>query len=192
MNTRKLTGISLLFATVVVLQLIATLIPMKPFTISLVQIPIVIGACIYGRKTGALLGTAFGIVVLFACIAGADAGGHMLWEVNPFATAAVVIVKGAAAGYVSGAVYSLACKKNENSYTGGVLAAAVSPIVNTGVFCISMILIFKDTLSAWAGGTDVLYYVIFGLVGVNFLIEFFINLILSPAIVRVIKTRKRV
>jgi hypothetical protein len=48
-----------------------------------------------------------------------------------------------------------------------------------------MFLLFKDTLYAWAGETDVITYVLLGLAGINFLVEFLINTILSPAIVRI-------
>ena len=55
-----------------------------------------------------------------------------------------------------------------------------------------MVLFFKDTLTAWANGADLVYYIIFGLVGINFLIEFAINVILSPAILSIAKGAKRI
>ena len=72
------------------------------------------------------------------------------------------------------------------SITAGVLC----PVVNTGIFCIGLTLFFHDTLVAWAGGTDLVYYIIFGLTGVNFLLELAINLVLSTVIVRVVGARK--
>ena len=53
-----------------------------------------------------------------------------------------------------------------------------------------MVLFFKDTLLIWAGDTNVLYYIIFGIVGVNFLIELGLNMVLSPAVVRIIQIVK--
>ena len=49
-----------------------------------------------------------------------------------------------------------------------------------------MFLFFKDTLYAWSGGTDIDTYVILVLAGVNFLVELVINIVLSPAIVRIV------
>ena len=48
-----------------------------------------------------------------------------------------------------------------------------------------MFLFFRTTLTAWAGGTDLVYYVIFMLVGINFVIELAVNIVLSPAVLRV-------
>jgi len=59
-------------------------------------------------------------------------------------------------------------------------------VVNTGLFVCGMLLFFKDTLYAWAGGTEVLTYILLGLAGLNFLVEFLINIILTPAIVRIV------
>ena len=39
----------------------------------------------------------------------------------------------------------------------------------------------------WAGGSNTVYYVITGLVGLNFVIETAFNGFLSPAILRIIK-----
>nr|WP_316625205.1 hypothetical protein [uncultured Ruminococcus sp.] len=66
------------------------------------------------------------------------------------------------------------------------MAALVSPIVNTGIFIIGMLLFFRETLAAWAGGSDLLSYIILGLTGVNFLIELGVNMILSPVVVKII------
>ena len=46
-----------------------------------------------------------------------------------------------------------------------------------------MLLFFKDILTAWAGGTDLLVYIITGIVGVNFVVEFLLNVIVAPILV---------
>ena len=70
-----------------------------------------------------------------------------------------------------------------------LLAALVCPVVNTGVFLIGCRLFFWKTLSEWAQGTDAgstFSYVIVFLVGVNFLLEVAINVILAPVIARLL------
>ena len=47
-NTKKIAGVGLLTAIVVVLQLLGSFIRFGPFSISLVLIPIVVGASLYG------------------------------------------------------------------------------------------------------------------------------------------------
>ena len=71
--------LAVLLALVIVLQSIAGLIKIGPFSPSFVLIPIVIGSIVVGPKGGAMLGTAFGIIVIIQCFTGADAGGFILW-----------------------------------------------------------------------------------------------------------------
>ena len=81
MNKRikKMVGIALLMALVVVMQFLGGLIPpIGGFTISLVLIPIVIGAAVYGPSGGALLGGTFGVIVFINCVTGSDPGGGYL------------------------------------------------------------------------------------------------------------------
>jgi uncharacterized membrane protein len=188
-NTRRLAGMGIFTAIVVVLTVIATFVKFGPFSITLALAPIVVGAAIYGPKAGAWLGGAFGIVVLIMCIVGADVGGAILWNANPAATAVLCIVKGAAAGWVAGLVYKAFCKKNVT--LGVVLAAICSPIVNTGIFCAAMVLIYHETLVQWAGGADVVYFIFFGLIGVNFLVEMLVNAVLSPVIARIVRLGRK-
>lgn len=91
-NTRKIAGVGLLTAVVVVLQLLGSFIHFGPFSISLVLIPIVVGASLYGVLSGAWLGLAFGITVLISGNAAA------FLAVNPGGTVITVLLKGALAG----------------------------------------------------------------------------------------------
>ena len=103
-KTRRLTGLALMTAIVVVLQVVASFVKFGPFTITLALAPILIGAALYGPKAGACLGGVFGAVVLLACILGWDMGGNVLWNANPFLTALVCLGKGILAGLAAGLV----------------------------------------------------------------------------------------
>ena len=183
-KTRRLTGLALLTAIIIVLQVVASFVKFGPFSITLALAPIIIGAALYGASAGAWLGGVFGVVVFIACVAGWDVGGNILFTANPFLTAVLCVVKGALAGLVAGVAYRAIDLRSpmDASITAGILC----PVVNTGIFCIGLTLFFHDTLVAWAGGTDLVYYIIFGLTGVNFLLELAINLVLSTVIVRVV------
>ena len=104
-KTRRLTGLALMTAIIVVLQVVASFVKFGPFTITLALAPILIGAALYGPKAGACLGGVFGAVVLLACILGWDPGGAILWNANPFLTALVCLGKGILAGLAAGLVY---------------------------------------------------------------------------------------
>ena len=190
-KTLQLVQLALLIALVIALQMVSALIPPigGMVSITLTLVPVVVGGILLGKKSGAILGFAFGAIVLANCISALDPGGSILWNANPFFTALICFVKGTMAGFVPALLYK-AVKGDKaddgREFAATVVAAIAAPIVNTGLFVAGMFLLFKDTLYAWAGGTDIVMYVLFGLAGLNFLVEFIINLVLSPAIVRIV------
>lgn len=183
MNNRKIgqmAGIALMMAMIAVMQFIGGMIPpIGGFSISLVLIPIVLGAAVFGPKAGAFLGGTFSTIVIINCITGADPGGAMVFQANPILCILVVMAKGVLAGLASGLVYH--GLKRFNSFLAMVAAAVICPVVNTGVFVVCMYLFFIDVLSAWAGGGDVLGYILTGLILANFVPELIINVVFSPA-----------
>ena len=187
---RRMTGIALLIALVVVMQYISGLIPpVGGFSISLVLIPIVIGAALYGPSGGTLLGGVFGMVVYINCVTGADPGGQMVFQANPILCFLVVMGKGILAGLASGLVYKLI--SNRKPYVAMVAAAVICPVVNTGVFVLCMLTFFRDVLSAWAMGGDLLAYIFSALLIANFLPELMINVVFSPFGQRIIHIVKK-
>ena len=183
---RRMTGISILLAVVVVLTLLGNFVRFGPFPITLALAPIIIGAAVYGAPAGAILGFAFSFVVFITGIMGWDGGTVMLlMSVAPVACVLVCLAKGTLAGYLAGLVYELLAKKNV--HLGVVAAGIVCPVVNTGIFVVGMLVFFAETLASWAGGQDIVSYIIFGLTGVNFLVELAVNLVLASGITTVIK-----
>lgn len=189
-NIKRMASVALLMALVVVMQFISGMIPpVSGFSISLVLIPVVLGSALYGPGTGALLGGTFGAIVFINCVTGADVGGAMVFQAGPVLCFLVVMGKGILAGLASGWMYRLL--KNKNNYLAMLCAAIVCPVVNTGVFVVCMLTFFKDVLSVWAGGGDLLTYILTGLVVANFLPELAINIVFSPAGQRVAHVVKK-
>lgn len=189
-NVKKMVGIAVLMALVVVMQFITSAIPpIGGFSISLVLIPIVIGATLFGPEAGAILGATFGVVVTANCISGADVGGSMVFQANPALCILVVLGKGILAGLASGFVFR--ALKGKSAYTAMLIAAIVCPIVNTGVFIACMFAFFIDVLQSWAAGADVVGYVITGLVLANFVPELIINIIFTPVSHRLVREAQR-
>ena len=178
-------------AIIIVLQLLSYSLKIGTFNLSLVLIPIVFGAYLFGPKAGAFFGFVFGIIVVIACALGIDAGGAILFADAPITTSLVCLIKGAAAGFAAGLVCKAFEQSGKNKYLGIILAAAAAPIVNTGLFTAAMFTLFEKTLYAWAGGTPIFTYVILYLIGGNFLIEFAINIIFAPSLLRIKKALKK-
>ncbi len=186
LDVRSLTGVGILTAIVIVLQLVGMFfLRFGTFSLSFVLVPIVVGAALYGVWAGAWLGLVFGVVVLLS----GDAAPFL--AVNAPGTIATVIVKGVAAGVGAALVYRLVAKKQP--FVAVLLAAIVCPVLNTGVFLIGCVLFFMETIKGWAAGAgfeNAGAYMILGLAGINFLIELGVNILLSPTIVQIIRIAK--
>lgn len=182
-ETKKMVGLALVTAIVVVLQMLGGFIKFGMFSISLVLVPIVVGAALFGVGAGAWLGLVFGAAVFMT----GDAATFMAISVP--GTIVTVLLKGMLAGAITGVVYKLFSKKNDTLAVA--ISAVVCPMVNTGVFLLGCLVFFFDTIKEWAGSESVASYMIFSLVGVNFLAELLMNVLLAPAAVRIIKIGKK-
>ena len=191
---KSLVGVGIFTAIVFVLQLLGGGIKFTFFSITLVLLPIVVGSAVYrwkqnswyGILTGAWLGFVFGVAVLLS----GDAGAFL--AINIPATVLVVLAKGTLCGLAAGFTYKALEKVNPT--VAVISSGVVCPVVNTGVFLIGCWLFFLPDLSKWAldyGYANVKEYIIYGLVGINFLIELGINIVLSPIIVRLIRIGKK-
>ena len=100
------------------------------------------------------------------------------------------MIKGILCGFVAGLVYSLLEKRNR--YVAVIAAAVACPVVNTGIFLIGSLIFFMDAVKSFAltEGVSVGAYLILFFVGLNFVFELITNIILSPAILRIINIRK--
>ena len=188
-HTNRMVALAILAAIIVILQLFGSMIHIGPVSFSLVLVPIVIGSVLFGSGAGLFLGAVFGVITLVGCVSGADPGGFILWTANPLLTALVCLSKAMLAGFLSGFVYRYASGKTE--FFGVLLAALTAPIVNTFVFCLAMFFPFRSVLTEWAGGTDLVQYVLLSIVGLNFLVELSLNALLCPGIYRIVAVRKR-
>lgn len=188
-KSRRVAVLALFTAVTVVLQVLSYFVKIGMFNLSLVLVPIVLSGILYGASVSAYLGAVFGIITVIGCVSGIDAGGAILFQASPLLTVLICLLKGTLAGFVSGLIARLFSKKAPALST--FLAAAAAPVVNTAVFIAMTLLFFKDILYTWAAGTNLVTYVITGLVGVNFLFELALNLILAPTLLRVSKILKK-
>ena len=193
-KTLRLVQLALLSGLIVLLQTVIVIPLPGSLTLSLVLVPIVVGAVLYGKASGALLGGVFGVLVAWMAVQG-QLGllTNMMVEYNALLTIAICVLKGVAAGWVAGFIAD--CFK-KHRFVGIVLAAAAAPIVNTGIVVLGMLTVFKGVMMEFAvdigvTGTSALYFAIVVLVGLNFVIEFAANLILSPAIASIVNAIKK-
>ena len=166
-DTRKLVLLALLTAIVVVLQLIGSFIRIGPASVSLVLVPIVVGAALISIAAGAWLGFVFGFVVLVT-------EGLFFMGLNPIGTIITIIVRGILAGLSAGVLYYFISKKS--NLFAAIGAAIICPIVNTGIFLLGVAAFFPTFFPVLSPAAIV-----------NFPLELIINLVLAPTIVRLVQ-----
>jgi uncharacterized membrane protein len=183
-NLGKLVLLAMLTAIVVVLQFIGAFVRFGPFSISLVLMPIVVGAALLGAYSGAWLGFVFGAIVLLS----GDAGVFL--AINPLGAIVLVFAKGVLSGVAAGLVYKVLARFGKT--VASLAAATICPLVNTGIFVLGIHVFFIDIINEWAlaaGFDNTLTFVLIGMIGANFLVELMINIVLNPVIVRVLQYR---
>ncbi len=185
-QTQTLVLGAILTALVIVLQLLGSFIRFGMFSVSLVLVPIIIGAATCGTKIGTWLGFIFGVAVLLS----GDAASFI--AVDLAGTIITVLLKGTLCGLAAGFTYNLL--KNRNQYLAVAVSAVVCPVVNTGVFLLGCVIFFFEAVASWGmslGFTNTVEYMFIGLAGGNFIFELLVNIILTPVIIRVLNFAKK-
>ncbi len=183
-SARRVTTLAILLALVIALQAFGGSINIGAVQLNFTLIPIVLGAMVLGRFEGAFLGFACGVVVLIQVIMGLVPFYTLIWTETPVVAALTCIVKTTAAGYLAGLFYKLFYKKNK--YAAVFIASATVPIINTGLFIVGCICMW-DAIATISGGANMLGFILVSLVTFNFFIELAINLLVAPALFRVLK-----
>ena len=177
---------AVLTALVIILQFMGSFIRFGMFSVSLVLVPIVIGAAMCGIKVAAWLGFVCGAVVLLS----GDAAPFM--SISLYGTVITVLAKGIGCGLAAGFVYKLLNEKSK--YLAVMAASVVCPVVNTGIFLLGCAVFFLEGITPWAaaeGCKNVVEYMFLFLAGGNFIFELVTNLILGPAVTTLLKAFKK-
>ncbi len=186
-KTLRMVQLAILVALVIVLQLVGSNIHVGPVSFSLVLIPIAVGGVLLGPAAGAILGAVFGLITVIGGVSGADVFTNFLFSKQPVLTVVLCLAKATLAGLCAGLVFR--ALEKHNRWVAVVLASAVAPVVNTGIFVLGTITLFRSTLEEYilnvGAGVSVVYFVVILCAGVNFLAEFGVNLVASPAVYRI-------
>lgn len=154
-------------------------------SISLTLIPVVLGGAVLGPWAGAVLGGVAGAVFFLT----PDSAFWLGLSIP--GTVITVMVKGILSGYLSGLTFRLLAKKHP--YVALFSASVVCPVVNTGIFLIGCLTFFLDAVKemAAAEGTSIVSYLILFFVGLNFVFELLANVVVTPALYRVLRFQNR-
>lgn len=154
--------------------------------ITLIVVPVAVGAVLLGPAGGAILGGVFGVTSFIQCF-GMSAFGATLLGINPAATFLVCVPTRILAGWVAGLVFA-AMRKNKRAWVKEAayyVANLACPLCNTLFFMTTLCLCFfqTDFIQEIAGGKNVFAFVLV-FVGINGLIEAAVCFVLGSLISR--------
>ena len=177
----KVTVTATLLAITIVLQAFASfiVIPVTNTSPALSLIPIAVGAILYGPSCGALLGFGWSAFILVS----GQASSYL--AMNVFGTIVTVLGKGTLAGIGSGYVFKLL--KDKNYVVTIVLASIVTPLINSLVYRIGLVVFFQDYFfgKATASGLHPVAYFMQAFIAGGFFLEVGISTVFSPIVVRI-------
>ncbi|WFR58001.1 ECF transporter S component [Anaerocolumna sp. AGMB13025] len=157
--------------------------------ITLLVVPVTVGAILFGPTGGAILGGIFGLTSFIQCF-GMSAFGAVLLNINPVGTFIVTVVSRILMGWLTGLSFHAFRKW---SVTKGIPFAAASlagPLLNTVLFMSTLMLFFYNTDYiqgiADALGTGNIFTFVIAFVGINGLIEAAVCFVLGTAIAKAV------
>ena len=187
-GTRRLTQLALLAALLLVMNFTPLgYLQVGPLSMSLMSIPVAIGAMLMGPVDGAILGGVFGATSFLQAVQGTSAMGAALFAYSPVGSFVVCFVARVLVGLCCGLVYQgmrkiLPGKEKVCAAVGGFSAA----FLNTVFFMGFLVLFFYNcdyvqNLAQTLGATNSFMFIVL-LVGVQAVIEWLICGVVASAV----------
>lgn len=189
-RTVKLVEMALLVAIILILAFTPLgYIKTLGLEITLIVVPVTIGAIILGPLGGAVLGAVFGITSFIQCF-GMSAFGTLLLGVNPVFTFLVCVPTRILDGWLTGLIYA-GLKKTKMPSAGSVtLASLCCPLLNTTFFMGTLVTLFAGTMREQFGMTKVIPFIA-AFVGVNGVVEAIVCFVIGTAVSMALKKALR-
>ncbi len=194
-NTRyimRLTQLSILVAIMLIFAFTPLgYIKMPGIEITLMIIPVAVGAIVLGPATGAFLGGIFGITSFIQCF-GMSAFGTFLLGLNPILTFIMCIIPRILCGFLSGLIFKVLIKVDKTKIASYFVASLSTALLNTIFFVGCVVLFFWrnpafiSKMGEWGMTTDTLWAFIVGFIALNGVIEAAVNFIVAGAVAKAV------
>ena len=142
--------------------------------ITLMPVPVVVGAILLGPTSGLLFGAVFGLTSFLQCIGFPTLSwfGSMLFEINKISTVLMCMVPRMLMGFLAGLIFMGLKKIDKTKFVSYIITCISGAVMNT-VFFLTFLVVFFGTSSfilELRGGASLMMFMV-TLVGINGLIE---------------------
>ena len=190
-SVQDMVQLSVLIAILLLLELTGLgMIKTAGLEITIMLVPVIVGAIVMGPAAGALLGGVFGLISFWECF-GKSSFGVVLMGINPFLTFLVCVPTRILAGWICGLVFKGLSKLDKSNLWSFGAAGLCGALSNTALFMSTLCLGFDRTdfiqgfVEALGSANPFLFIIAF--VGINGLVEaivcFFTGAVIAKAVV---------
>ena len=182
-KTLKMIQLALLTAIIVLMAFTPVGFIRTPgLEITLIGIPVVVGAVLLRPSGGAILGAVFGLCSFLQCF-GMSPFGAVLLGINPFWTFVVCFVPRTLMGWLSALIFKGLRKVDKTRFFSFLAACLGGALLNTILFMSALMLFFgqSEYILSMQGSMNVFAFVL-AFVGVNGLIEAIVCAVVGTAI----------
>ena len=190
LSVQDMVQLSVLIAIMLLLELTGLgMIKTAGLEITIMLVPVIVGAIVMGPATGAILGGVFGCISFWECF-GKSQFGAVLLGINPLSTFAVCVPTRILAGWLCGLAFKGLNKLDKTNLWSFGAAGLIGALCNTALFMTTLCLCFYNTeyiqgFVAALGSANAFLFVI-AFVGVNGLVEGVVCLITGAAIAKAV------
>lgn len=185
-STKYLVELALLVAIIVLMAFTPIgYIKTAGIEITLIVIPVAVGAVTMGPKAGAILGATFGLTSFIQCF-GMSAFGTLLFAEDPIRTFLICVPTRILVGWLTGLIYQGLRKTSLPSGVAVTIANLCCPLLNTLLFVGTVILLFAEIMKAQFGMEEVIPFFA-GFVGLNGAIEAVACFVIGAAVSSALK-----
>ena len=196
-NTKKRNNIKkmVLIAMFIALMLVMNFTPIGyitvtgAFSITLMTIPVALGAACTGISGGTILGFVFGLTSFLQAFGIGfmiDPSAAPLFNENPFGYTVTCLIPRIITGLVAGFVFSLFEKRGLTNIWAFGISSAIVPLLNTALFMSSYIFFYSN--SSFGGAV---MSVLLTILTINFFVEFLVTTIAGATISKVVYTQSK-
>lgn len=190
-STTKLVEMALLVAIILLMAFTPIgYIKTLGLEITLIVVPVTVGAITLGPAAGAVLGAVFGLTSFIQCF-GMSPFGAVLLSINPFTTFIVCVVSRVLMGWLTGLIYQGLKKIQPIRKVAVFITSLIGPLLNTLFFMGTLVIFFYQTeyiqgIADSLGASNALTFIV-GFVGVNGLIEAVVCFVLGSAVAKALQ-----
>lgn len=145
-DTKFMVELALMIAIIIIMSLTPLGYIRTPgLSITLLTVPVAVGAVLLGPTGGAICGLAFGLTSFYMALTGESAFSSMLLSISPIGTVVTCILPRVLEGWLSGLLFKVMYKGGVSRKFSYFAASLACPLLNTLLFMSSLCIFFYNT-----------------------------------------------